>query len=128
MTKKDVTIRKVNDSIYRQAKAKAASKGISIGTAVDEALANWVKESEYSRLEAQVDANFEYARFNWNKKLKPSRGKAVVIADGRLQGVFSTYEEARAFARNKGIALVFVVDKPPRAKEVDVGPELELQN
>jgi len=126
MAKKDILVRGVDDSIYRRAKAVAASKGITLGNAVDEALATWAKQTENVEIESKVDANLEFVRSSWNK-LKSKKGKAVVIADGRLQGVFPTYEEARALAqKKKDVALVFVVDKPPTEHEIEFGAELEV--
>ena len=89
MTKKDVLIRNVDDSVYRRAKAVAASKGITLGKAVDEALAIWTKETENSELVSEVDANIKFVRSNWERIFKSKKGKVVVVAAGRLQGVFS---------------------------------------
>ncbi len=126
MAKKDILVRGVDDSIYRRAKAAAASRGITLGNAVGEALATWAKQTENVEIESKVDANHEFVRSSWNK-LKSKKGKAVVIADGRLQGVFPTYEEARALAqKKKDVALVFVVDKPPTEHEIEFGAELEV--
>ena len=125
MPKKDVLIRGVDDSIYRRAKATAASKGIALGNAVGEALAGWVKEAEDSDIEALVDVNLNFVRASWGK-IRPFKGKAVVVSDGKLQGVFPTYEEARRVASRKKIAVVFVVDEKPSERELDFGPELEV--
>ena len=126
MTRKDVLIRGLDSAVYRRAKAAAASKGVRLGKALDEALAGWAKEVENSGLDAEMDANLNFVRNNWNR-IKVNKGKAVVVSDGRLQGVFPTYEEARATAsRMKRVALVFVVDKPPVEREIEFGPELEI--
>jgi len=127
MTRKDVLIRGVDDSVYRRAKAAAASKGVTIGIAVDEALAGWVREAENSEIDAEFDANLNFVRDKWNK-IKSNKGKAVVVSEGKLQGVFPTYEEARiAASKKKKMALVFVEDKPPVEEEIEFGPELEIQ-
>lgn len=127
MARKDVLIRGVDDSVYRRAKAAAASKGVTIGQAVDEALSAWANETEYSKFDAEVDANRNFIRNNWDK-IRSNKGKAVVVSEGRLQGVFPTYEAARAQAsKMKKVALVFVVDKPPEEHEIELGPELEIQ-
>lgn len=126
MSKKDVLIRGVDDGVYRRAKAVAAARGMNLGDAVDEALVLWAKESETSELESEVDANKEFVRSNWNKIRRNNKGKAVVVAQGRLQGVFQTLDEARIFASKKRVALVFVVDRPPMEHEIEIGPELEV--
>ena len=125
MGKKDILIRGVDDSVYRRAKAVAATKGITLGSALDEALTGWAKEAENSQLDAEIDANLKFVRSSWNK-IRANKGNAVVVAGARLQGVFPTYGEARAHASRKKVALVFVVDKPPMEREVEFGTELEL--
>ena len=126
MSKKDILVRGVDDLIYRRAKAIAASRGITLGNAVDEALVAWTKQTENIEIESKVDANLEFVRTNW-KKLESNKGKAVVIVDGRLQAVFPSYKEARTMAqKKKDIALVFVVDKLPIEGEIEFGPELEV--
>jgi hypothetical protein len=122
LAKKDVLIRGLDDAIYRRAKALAASKGITVGNAVDQALASWTKETDGATgLEAEIDRNREFVRANW-KKIRQHRGKAVVISERRLQGVFPTYEEARSFAlKKRKVALVFVVGRPPMEREIELG-------
>lgn len=125
MTKKNILIRGVDDSVYRRAKAVAASKGVTLGNAVAEALSDWARKAENADIDAEVESNLKFVRTSWNK-IEPSRGKAVVVAGGRLQGVFPTYEEARSAASKRKIALVFVVDKPPIEREIEFGSELEV--
>jgi hypothetical protein len=126
MAKKDVLIRGLDESIYRRAKAAAASKGISVGNAVDEALASWAKGMENAELEDEVKKNQEFVKFNWNK-IKKFKGKIAVVSEERLQGVFSTFEEARSFAKRKNkIALVFPIERPPIQREIELGPEMEI--
>ncbi|GEM_PF-5744430 len=50
MTRKDVPIRGVDESVYSKAKAAAASKGITLGKAVEEALAVLDGKKEEIRL------------------------------------------------------------------------------
>jgi hypothetical protein len=115
----------LDESIYRRAKSVAASKSITVGNAVDEALASWTKEMEGpAGSEAEVHRSREFVQSNWNKIYKQYKGKAVVVSEGRLQGVFPTYEEARSFARKKcRVALVFVVERPPIKREIELGLE-----
>jgi hypothetical protein len=125
--KRDVLIRGVNDAVYRRAKASAASKGITLGQAVDEAFASWARDAETGNLEAEIEANREFVRLNWKKISSKNKGKAVVISGGQLRGVFPTYEGARSFASKKcKVALVFLIDKPPAEREIDFGAYLEV--
>lgn len=77
--------------------------------------------------ESKVDADVQFVRSNWKRLGAKNKGKVVVIAEGQLQGVFTTYEEARSFASKKyKVALVFIVDRPPAEKEIEFGAELEV--
>jgi hypothetical protein len=120
MSKKDVLIRNIDDYVYRQAKAVAATKGITMGNAVGEALGKWVKESGTSELVTEVDANIKFVRSNWNKYFKAIKGKIAIVSGGRLVGVFGTFEEARKVASKSTVALVFKVDKPPEEREIEL--------
>jgi hypothetical protein len=42
--KMDITIREVDDNLYRQAKARAALMGTTVGTVVNLALEKWLDE------------------------------------------------------------------------------------
>ncbi len=77
-------------------------------------------------LQKEVKQNVQYVKAHWSG-LKRHKGEAVVISGRKLQGVFSTYEEAQSFACQFKVALTFVVDKMPQTHELDLGPELELQ-
>ena len=51
----DTTIRELDEDVYRQAKARAALMGISIGRAVNEALRRWLAEGEKSGRQSIMD-------------------------------------------------------------------------
>jgi len=123
--KKNVLIRDIDTESFRRAKSVAALRGISLGSAVSEALTGWAKEAEKLDFEGEVKADRAFVRSAWGK-LKLHKGKAVVIAGGRLQGVFKNYEEARIFSSKFRVALAFVVEAPPTEREIEIGPELEV--
>ena len=50
----DTTIRNIDETVYRQLKAKAALEGMSIGTAVTEAIRVWLKEEEAKKRGASL--------------------------------------------------------------------------
>lgn len=125
--RKDILIRGVDEAIYRRAKASAAIKGITLGQAVDQALASWTKDADTANLENEVEANREFVRSNWKKLHQKNKGKTAVVAEGKLQGIFRSYEEAALFSSNKfKVALVFMVDRPPAEREIDFGAELAV--
>ncbi len=126
--KKQVLIRGVDEDIYRKAKSAAALQGVSMGLAVSEALRGWV-ESVRSEddIQKEVKRNVQYVKAHWSD-LKRHKGEAVVISGRKLQGVFSSYEEARSFSSRFKVALTFVVDKMPQTRELELGPDLEVQH
>ena len=126
--KKQVLIRGVDEAIYRRAKSAAALQGVSMGLAVSEALRGWVEDGHTEDdLRKEVKQNVQYVKAHWSD-LKRHKGQAVVISGKKLQGVFSSYEEAQSFASRFKVALTFVVDKMPQTHELELGPDLEIQH
>jgi hypothetical protein len=125
--KKQVLIRGVDEDIYRRAKSVAALQGVSMGLAVSEALRGWVEHGlAEDGIRKEVKQNVQYVKAHWSD-LKRHKGEAVVISGRKLQGVFTSYEEARRFSARFKVALTFVVDKMPETRELEFGPDLELQ-
>lgn len=125
--KKQVLIRGVDEDIYRRAKSAAALQGVSMGAAVSEALRGWVEKGRTDDyIQKEVKQNVQYVKARWSD-LKRHKGEAVVISGKKLQGVFSSYEEARRFSSRFKVALTFVVDKMPQTRELEFGPDLEIQ-
>ena len=126
--KKQVLIRGVDEATYRRAKSAAALEGVSMGLAVSEALNNWVedrrKEDETHR---ELKQNLDFVKTHWGE-LKKHAGKAVVISRKKLQGVFPSYEEARSYSSKFKVALTFSVDQMPAKREIELGPDLEVQH
>jgi hypothetical protein len=125
--KKQVLIRGVDEATYRRAKSVAALQGVSMGSAVSEALKSWVEDGrKEDEIQKDLKQNVDYVRSHWSE-LKKHQGKAVVISGKKLQGIFSSYEEARGFSSKFRVALAFSVDQRPARREIELGPELEVQ-
>jgi len=125
--KKQVLIRGVDGDIYRRAKSAAALQGISMGVAVSNALRSWVENGgKEDEIQKEVKQNAQYVKSHW-RDLRKHKGEAVVISGRKLQGIFGCLEEARSFSSSFKIALTFVVDKIPQTQELELGPDLELQ-
>jgi len=125
--KKQVLIRGIDEDVYRKAKSAAALQGITMGAAVSDALRGWVANGQTGDdIQREVKQNVEYVKAHWDD-LKRHKGKVVVISGRKLQGVFSSYEEARRFSSRFKVALTFVVDKIPQTRELELGPDLEVQ-
>jgi hypothetical protein len=126
--KKQVLIRGVDVEVYRRAKSTAALQGVSMGSAVSEALKSWVEHGQREDdIQKEVKQNVQYVKAHWSD-LKTHQGKVVVISGKKLQGVFSSYEEARSFSSQFKVALTFVVDKIPQTRVLELGPDLEIQH
>lgn len=123
--KKSVLIRGVDESVYRAAKAAASLKGVTLGEAFNEALVDWIRRAETGFSEPEVAMNLEFIKSNWDV-LHKSRGKVVVVAQGKLQGVFDGFERARSTASRFRVAYTFVVEEKPEARVVELGPEMEV--
>ena len=126
--KKQVLIRGVDEDVYRLAKSAAALQGISMGLAVSEALKGWVENGHTEDdVQKEVRQNIRYVKAHWSD-LKRHKGEAVVISGKKLQGVFSSYEEARRFSSRFKVAITFVVENIPQTLELELGPDLEVQH
>jgi len=125
--KKQVLVRGVDEDVYKRAKSTAALEGVSMGFAVSEALRAWVESAKGDvEIREQVRRNVQYVAAHW-EELREHRGRAVVVSGGKLQGVYSSLEEARNFSSRFRVALAFVVDEKPRTGELELGPDLEIQ-
>ncbi len=93
--KKQVLIRGVDEDIYRRAKSAAALQGVSMGSAVSEALKGWVENGQgEDYIQKEVKRNVQYVKAHWND-LKRHKGEAVVISGKKLQRVSSALMKRR---------------------------------
>ncbi len=125
--RKQVLIRGVEGEVYRRAKSLAALRGVSMGSAVSEALLVWVEKERGDGGQEEYRRNLDFVRSGW-KGLRRHRNKAIVVSSGRLQGVFDTYEKACAYSSRFKVALTFVVEESPEKREIEFGPEMEVQH
>ena len=125
--RKQVLFRGVEDDVYRRAKAAAALRGVSMGSVVSEALKAWVEKEHGDHRQEEYRGNLDFVRSEW-KRLRRHRGKAIVVSSGRLQGVFDSYKEACDYSSRFKVALAFVVEESPSEREIEFGPELEVQH
>ena len=124
--RKNVLIREVEDTAYRRAKAAASLRGISMGAAVSEALDSWAESERNYSTEEEYRKNLDFVKKEW-KKLRKHKGKWVVISSQELKGVFRSYEEASEYSSKFKLALTFVVEESPGEREIEFGPEMEIQ-
>ena len=74
-----ITIKGINDEIYRRFRALATLRGISIQKALEEAMVLWIKQGTILIDVGEIDAIMEYLRKNPAKPFvyDPSRGITV---------------------------------------------------
>lgn len=125
--RKDVLIREVEDEAYRRAKALAALRGISMGSALSEALGIWAEDERSDRMYEEYRKDLDFVRREW-KRLRRQRGKTIVVASQKIEGVFDSYKEAYEYSSKFKVALTFVVEESPQEREIEFGPELEVQS
>ena len=121
--KKTILVRGVEVEAYRKAKAAAALKGVSIGTAVSQALREWA--SDAAPADADVRADRDFVKRNWAKP-EPHKGKTVVVQGGKLRGIFDGFDAAAEFSSRFEVALVFTVNEPPAKRELEIGAEMAV--
>jgi len=94
-----LVLKKVSEEKIRALKAEAARRGITLSQAVEEAIELWLRLSNASIAVDDVvdDAVWEEQRAKLEKEY---RGKYVVIAFGRVQGVFDSLEQVAEFLRS----------------------------
>ncbi|MDG6919886.1 MAG: hypothetical protein JRN13_05925 [Nitrososphaerota archaeon] len=123
--KKTILVRGVEVEAYRRAKAAAALKGVSIGTAVSQALREWAGAPDAAPTDAEVRADRDFVKRNW-AKLEPHKGRTVVVQGGKLRGVFDDLDAATEFSSRFEVALVFTVKGPPVERELEIGAEMAV--
>lgn len=88
-----LVIKKLNPDKLRQFKAEAVRRGLLLHQALEEAITLWLNRNE-ADLETDVEINnraYEAAKEELFKKYK---GKFIIIAEGKLIGVYENLNEA----------------------------------
>jgi len=86
-----LVLKRVSPEKIRLLKAEAARRGLTPSQAVEEAIELWLRQGGLVEDSAADDAAWERMR---ERLRREARGKYVVIAEGRLVGVYESLEEA----------------------------------
>ncbi|ALL01993.1 hypothetical protein Pyrde_1950 [Pyrodictium delaneyi] len=89
-------LKKISPEKVRLLKAEAARRGLSPSEAVEEAIELWLRRSSVVEDSTADDEAWERLR---PRLLREARGMYVVIAEGRLVGVYASLEEAARVLR-----------------------------
>jgi hypothetical protein len=88
-----LVIKRVDPEKLRMFKAEAARRGLRLHQALEEAITLWLKYKPFV-LETEIDVNNRVYEEMREELLRKYRGKFILIASGRLIGVFDGLEEA----------------------------------
>lgn len=123
-----IAIKKVDEKLYRRAKALASLRGETVGEAVNEALAMWLSQrtrpdllDKWEELEKQAKVNNDAFDEVRHELMRRHKGEYAVIRGGKLVGSYETPEEAYLAAANREGAQTIVahlVDEPPKVVEL----------
>jgi hypothetical protein len=91
-----LVLKRIPEDKVRLLKAEAARRGLTPSEAVEEAIELWLRAHAVVEDSDADDAAWRRLRRRLERE---ARGKYVVIAEGRLQGVYETLEEAAAKLR-----------------------------
>ena len=91
-----LVLKKISPEKVRLLKAEAARRGLSPSEAVEEAIELWLRGGAVVEDSALDDEAWERLR---PRLLQEARGMYVVIAGGRLVGVYASLEEAAGALR-----------------------------
>lgn len=86
-----LVIKNAEEKLLREFKAEAARRGLSLSEAFEEAVKHWLT-SRHREVLSEVDLN-NAAYESLESSIKAHEGQYVVIAEGKLMGVFSSLEE-----------------------------------
>ena len=88
-----MVIKKLDPEKLRQIKAKAARRGLLLHQALEEAITLWLNYNE-ADLETDADANNRVYEAMKEELSKRYTGKFIIIAEGKLIGVYENLNEA----------------------------------
>lgn len=126
---KIVAIKNFDEELYRLAKTYAALEGRTIASIFEEALRDWL-ESRGSHEEARIWTKLELA-YEENMKaleevidsLSGEEGKYLLICNGRVVGIFETYEEAARKSEEVCSVNALILELPLKkaVEEIELG-------
>ena len=94
-----LVLKKIREETVRRLKAEAAKRGLTPSEAVEEAIELWLRSHGSGQLVEDSSIDDEAYRRLRERLLREARGKYVVIARGRLVGIYGSLEEAAAALR-----------------------------
>ncbi|GBC72168.1 hypothetical protein HRbin02_01965 [Candidatus Calditenuaceae archaeon HR02] len=128
-----LVIKKIDSEKVRLFKAEAVKRGLLLHQALEEAITLWLNASS-SAVETDFEVNNRVYEAMKEELRKKHTGKFVVVAEGRLVGVFDEKKEALEALHSLGnninhaILTQIGVDEGRRGELEWWGGSIELQN
>lgn len=94
-----LVIKKIDPEKLRQFKAEAVRRGLLLHQAIEQAITLWLNYNE-ADLETDADANNRFYEATKEELSKKYKGKFIIIAEGKLIGVYENLSEASEELRN----------------------------
>lgn len=95
-----LVIKNVDEKLLRELKAEAIRRGLTLSKAFEEAARIWLEFKDKSVISEQDLNNLIHE--SMEEELRKNRGKYVVIAKGKLIGVFETMDDVSSALRYIG--------------------------
>ena len=128
--RKRVTIKNFDEDLYRLIKVYASLEGKTVAAVIEEAVRSWLSGKsnygevlEWARLEEEYRRNYDVLKREL-EALQSRYGEGyVLICNGRVIGVFSSYLEAarKSLEACSTQALIVKLPYEKRVKKVELG-------
>ncbi|OYT37451.1 MAG: hypothetical protein B6U89_07250 [Desulfurococcales archaeon ex4484_58] len=124
-----VAIKNFDDELYRLVKTYASLEGRTISSIFEEAIRLWLENKgnyeevrTWVRLEQAYNENYKVFR-EYIEKHKDLRQGYIVVCDGKVIGIFRSYEESIKASRNKCRIHSLIIKLPheERGEEIELG-------
>jgi hypothetical protein len=96
----DVIIRKMDEKLHRRLKAEAAIRGMTLSSALEQAVRMWVRTEDRARGDDETESNNRAYESMKDELGRRYRNKYVVFAGGRFLGCAESLREAGNLARH----------------------------
>lgn len=125
-----VAIKNFDEELYRLVKTYASLEGRTIASIVEEALRQWMKSrGDYEevylwmKLEQQYEENLKALTEEISKSTGKYRSGYALACDGRLVGVFRSYDEALSKSKDacRDHGLIVKLPYKEEVEEIELG-------
>jgi len=113
-----LVIKKLNERTLRELKAEAARRGLTLAQVFEEAVNTWLNQNREAYAITETDRNNDFYESNIAELEAQHRGKYILVAHGRLVGVYENLDQA-------GEAINAITPKTAQAILTKVGEDVK---